>query len=251
MPGADKYTIKGKRKKEQQSFLERHEIEKSTSGGIFSFREQMMGCCSNDVTILRKCALKFREDFIILTELDPFKSVTLAAACQKYFETFVLKKEEIGTISTQSCKPNRKTSIEATQWLEWENMSVCKRIQHRRAKKKVKIGRYFVDGVDEQTKTVYEFNECVFHGHPDCTEEDDLVPFGNLTMKKAYKEWEERKEYLQSRGYQVEVKRSCEWIDEPRDPDIHHFLQSVNLQDPPCPRDGVFGGRTNAFRLYH
>lgn len=65
-------------------------------------------------------------------------------------------------------------------------MSANGKIQHGRTKE-VEIVRYYVDGVDEQTKTLYEFNDCVFHGHLDCTEEDDQVPFGNPRMKEAYK----------------------------------------------------------------
>lgn len=76
-------------------------------------------------------------------------------------------------------------------------MSAGGKIQHGRTKKEVKIGRYFVDGLIEQSKTVYEYIGCVFHGHPGCTEREDQKPFGNLTMKEAYEEWEERRGYLE------------------------------------------------------
>lgn len=89
--------------------------------------------------VLRKYALKFREDFVALTELDPFKSATIAAACQNYFKTFVLKKEEIGIISTHGYQPSQKTSIQATQWLECENMSANESLQHKRAKQREKL----------------------------------------------------------------------------------------------------------------
>lgn len=32
-----------------------------------------------------------------------------------------------------------------------------------RTKKKARICRYFVDGIHERTKTVYKYNECIFH----------------------------------------------------------------------------------------
>lgn len=98
--------------------------------------------------------------------IGPFKNVTIAVARQKYYKIFVLHKEEIAIISPQRYQPNRKTSILATHWLEWENMSANGRIQHRRTRKQAKIGRYFVNGADKQEKTVYEYNRCVFHGHP-------------------------------------------------------------------------------------
>lgn len=70
------------------------------------------------------------------------------------------------------------------------------RIQHGRTEQEVRIGRYFVDGIDEQTKTIHEYNGCVFHGYPECTKEDEQIPFSNLTMKEVFEEWEERREYL-------------------------------------------------------
>lgn len=89
---------------------------------------------------------------------------------QRYFKTFVLKKDEIGIISAHGYQPNGRTSIQATQWLEWQNTIVNGCIQHGRTKNKVRIGRYFVDVLDQQTKTVHEYNECVFYGHSECTE---------------------------------------------------------------------------------
>lgn len=108
-------------------------------------------------------------------------------------------------------------------------MSANGGIQHRRTIKEAKIGRYFVDGLDEHSNTIYQYNGCVFHGHPECKEEDDQVPFRNITMKGAFEEWEERKEYLERHEYQVEVKSSCEWLEERKDIDNHHFLQNMNF----------------------
>ena len=64
-------------------------------GGLFNFREMLMCYCANDVTVLRLCALKFRQLFIELREIDPFGSVTIASACQKYFRTFLLEENTI------------------------------------------------------------------------------------------------------------------------------------------------------------
>lgn len=68
-------------------------------------------------------------------------------------------------------------------------------------------------------------------------------------MKDAYKAREERKMYLRGCGFNVEVRLSCGWLDEQKDPNIHQFLTNLNLRDPLCPREGYFGGQTNALRL--
>ena len=250
-PEVDQYFIEKLVKTKRDEFIRWHAEEKERCGGIFDFRTQMANYCSNDVTVLRKCVLKFRSDFITLTGTDPFESVTIASACHKYYRHAMLKPQTLAVISGHGYQANRKTSHEATQWLEWENMSADGRIQHGRTGKEEKIGSYFVDGIDLQTKTIYEYNGCVFHGHPECTEEDDRIPFGNLTMREAYEAWETRVEFLRNLNFTVEVKWSCEWLKERKDPDISQFLTNLNLREPLAPRDAFKGGRTNAARLFY
>src|SRR5208337_5266353 len=96
---------------------------------------------------------------------------------------------------------NRKTSIEATEWLEWKNFQCEGRIQHGRNGKEYKIGKYFVDGYDPETKTVYEYNGAVFHGCICCQDPDDRVPFSSITMRQAYDQFETKLLFLKRRGF--------------------------------------------------
>src|SRR5262249_54718282 len=94
-PELTSYYFEGLKSKDKAKFLNWHEEEKKRCNNQFNFREEIVKYCSNDVTVLRKCALKFRNDFISLTNMDPFESVTIASACQKFFRTHLLKTEEI------------------------------------------------------------------------------------------------------------------------------------------------------------
>lgn len=76
------YGIEGRKKKDHKDFQKSRDKEAEKNDGYFNFREQLMSYCSNDVTVIRLCALKFRKDFIFLCNVDPYKSVTIAAACQ-------------------------------------------------------------------------------------------------------------------------------------------------------------------------
>ena len=125
-------------------------------------REEIVKYCSMDVTVLRLCALNFRSDFINLCKIDPFRSVTIAAACQKYYRTFLLQKDEIAVISGHGYQTNRKTSAEATEWLEWLNNQSSGNIQHGRNGKEYEVGKYFVDGFESFTNTAYEYNVLSF-----------------------------------------------------------------------------------------
>ena len=114
-----------------------HGEENICCGGSFDFRAQIVRYCSLDVTVLRLSALKFRQDFIDTCKIDPFKSVTIASACRKFYKTFLLKKNEVAVIFGNGYQANRKTSLEATEWLEWRNKETSGDIQHGRNGKKL------------------------------------------------------------------------------------------------------------------
>ena len=62
--------IAGMTSEEKGKFIQIHGKEEQACGGKFSFREQLMSYCSNDVTVLRLCALRFRESFFELCTID-------------------------------------------------------------------------------------------------------------------------------------------------------------------------------------
>ncbi len=199
---------------------------------------------------MRLCALKFRQDFIALTGIDPFRHVTVAAACQAHFRTFCLQENDIAIISEHGYQPNRRTSLEATEWLEFLNDELGGAIRHGRNGKEKKIGKHFVDGIDELTKTIYEYNGCVFHGCPRCTQPEDTVPFSNLLMKNAFEQFEMKCDVLEKMGYSVEVMWSCDWKEKREEPEVAAFLSRLNLSKPLLPKDAFKGGRTNASVLF-
>jgi hypothetical protein len=111
-----------------------------------------------------------------------------------------------------------------------------------------------VDGYDEASRTVYEFYGCYWHGCPDC--------YPNLTTEKhphrvqktyqdLYEETERRAKALEDQGYTVisilehEFDRIVQ-----QNPQLEQFIQDLDIQDPLNPRDALYGGRTNAMRLY-
>lgn len=73
----------------------------------------------------------------------------------------------------------------------------------------------------------------------------------SLVKERSFLGMGRAKEYLERLGYNIEVRLSCEWVEENGDLDNHHFLQNMNLRDLLCPPDSFFGGLTNACRLHH
>jgi hypothetical protein len=60
------------------------------------------------------------------------------------------------------------SSFKSTLWFKYVSFKQNIYIQHSRNGKEKQIQRYKVDGWDPQSRNVYEFHGCVFHGCPKC-----------------------------------------------------------------------------------
>ena len=58
---------------EKKKFMGWHGEENICCAVRFDFRAQIVRYCSLDVTVLRLCALKFRQDFIDICKIDTFQ----------------------------------------------------------------------------------------------------------------------------------------------------------------------------------
>ena len=104
-----------------------------------------------------------------------------------------LKKKSIGIIPKNwyrgSSKPFSKSSIE---WLEFIAIQTNSKILHsvhggEKAIVDEELGKtYYVDGFCEETRMVYEFYGCVYHGCPLCFDGTNEHPFHS--ERKIYSE---------------------------------------------------------------
>ncbi len=171
-PDLNMYMIEKWPQLKRTEFAKWYEVDKMEKNNFYNLRYEITSYCSNDVTTLRLSALKLRENFIKLTKCDLFEDITIASACRRFYSTYLMKPNSIGVISAHGyLGANRPTSIQATEYFEYMNhFETNNRINHGRVGKEIKIGNYFVDGVDETTHTLYEVNGCIFHGHSVCTD---------------------------------------------------------------------------------
>ena len=113
---------------------------------------------------------------------------------------------------------------------------------------------YFVDGYDPSTRTVYEFDGCLYHGCPRCYPTRDAKHYAEPDC--AVEELN-RVQLLSKRlallraGYTVIELWECEW-DRLMDTDeaVQQFLHSFDLVSPLEPRVAFFWGRTSAVVLH-
>lgn len=70
---------------------------------------------------------------------------------------------------------------------------------------------YRVDGYCKETKTIYEFLGCWYHGCPTCRDATSVHPWSKKTMRELYEDCIKRKTIFEQNGYTVAYIWECEW----------------------------------------
>ena len=164
-------------------------------------------------------------------------------------------------------------SLIAHKWLSYLSEKNDVYIQHARDGGKKRVGKYSLDGYCEEIHTAFEFHGCFWHGEfslslyyrvqihaktflfigcPKCYARDTVNPVNRNTMDEFYQATVEKTEYLKCNGYNVVEMWECNMKQElEEDEAMKHYFDHYHLTDPLEPRDALYGGRTNASKLYH
>ena len=224
-------------------------------GYRFDFRQELLEYCRSDVDILKQCCLKFRENFMEITNIDPFEQcITIASACNLVFRTNFLQPETIGLIPHHGYNPEQKQSVKALQWLKYISHNEGYNIQHTRNGGEKVIGPYRVDGYFETEtgeRVILEFHGDLWHGNPIKYSRSTVNPFNQLTMGELYDKTLEKQKYLESLGYVYRAVWESEFdkqmVD---DAAMKSYVESLEIVSPLEPRDAFFGGRTETYTLF-
>ena len=253
LPGAEYYDPDGMKPETRAKFLKWHQTQ-TKNEVVFDMKEDIVKYCRSDVDILRRACLQFQTTIQNICNIDPFKCcMTIASLCNLIFRQNFLKENTIAAIPSQGYNPAVKYSLLACQWLSYESHknNIC--IRHARNGGEVRIGSYYVDGFDETTNTAYEFDGCLFHGHPLCYPAHMKNPFNELTMQELYEKTLQKKRHLEDLGINVVHMWECEFHRKLKEDkamsDYVNSLAFIN-DEPLNPRDAFFGGRTNAVKLW-
>lgn len=212
----------------------------------------------------KEACLAFVREMEDLTGVNPLTScVTIASTAFRVFQKMFLKPNLIALEPRNKWgKHQVNQSQEAIEWLEFEDSKVggMRRIQHMRnstddeVKVVTPVQAYFVDGFDQETQTVYEFQGCWFHGCKRCFKEKRDVTRNchpDRTVEGVYEATMRKAQMVRAAGYTVVEKWECEYKEGKKtDPDLQAFLKTYEAVPPLEPRDLFFGGRTGATTLY-
>lgn len=175
-------------------------------------------------------------------------------------KTFV--KSVMPHIPTQGYRTIYNHSKKSIGWLEWMSYTTGKAIQHARTpagEYKIPGTRIFVDGYAEPTPdapkgVIFQFSGCRWHGCPRCFLEkrDITVDFRrDQTMNDLLYLKKQTDDIIVSNGYVLISIWECEWdLILKENLEAKNFVETVDVETPLKLRDALFGGRTNATRLF-
>ena len=129
-PNADEYHPERMSEKRRKEFLTWHK-EKVDSGAIFDCEKELAAYLKSDVQVLTQAMETFASEMIELTGIDPtVECVTIASTAFKVFQTQFLEPYTIALEPLGGWRHNQQNqSIEALQWLEFQNTKMGGGIQ--------------------------------------------------------------------------------------------------------------------------
>jgi G:T-mismatch repair DNA endonuclease (very short patch repair protein) len=100
--------------------------------------------------------------------------------------------------------------------MEYLASTTDSRIEHKFNSGEKRIGRHGlpVDGYCRETKTVYQFHGCLFHGHDcDLTQHTSINPINQRSLTDLDEETKSKEHYIRSLGYTLITTYECEWYE--------------------------------------
>jgi len=155
-----------------------------------------------------------------------------------------LQPDTIGLIPTGGYTCNKKYSKKALVWLlHMEETDVVKIIHCRNGRdySLPELPHFSVDGYCPETRRVYNFFGCFYHGNT-CQPFRDVTTLRGDTLAERYEQTMSRLVHIMREGYLVKVQWECEFEDA--------GMPAVQ-QSPLRSRDALYGGRTEAMRLHY
>ena len=219
----------------------------------FDMQRDILEYCISDVELLASGYERLREIFLETCNCDPLNYITIASCCMDIYRANHMSENSIAIFKQILDDTHSKASIE---YLEYIQKSEGIYIIHALNGKEHKVGKYRVDGYCEATKTVYEFNGCMFHGCQKCFNPFSTNAFGEKYID-LFNDTNRRKAYIQSKGYKVVEMWECEWKRLRRTPAVMDFVKTNEFEarlhraEKLNMRDAFFGGRTNALKLHY
>jgi len=242
LPDFSYYGVNEMGEGERSEFLEGYEKQELP----FHNRRVLEQYCQDDVTVLRQACRVFRRKFMQIGNLDPFlESITIASACNKVLRKRFLQPDTLGLIPTGGYTCNKNCSKKAMMWLLYMEETEGVKIMHGRNGREYKVPelpQFSVNGYCPETRTIYEFFGCYFHGHT-CEPFRNVITTSGDTLAKRYERTMSRLDQITRSGYLVKVQWECEFDESGIVKQKLQLLTHPIVQQSPLrTRDALYGG---------
>jgi G:T-mismatch repair DNA endonuclease (very short patch repair protein) len=228
---------------ERKDFLSWYEGQKDK---IFDNRRVLEQFCQDDVTVLRQASQIFRRDFIEIGNIEVFlEALTIASACNKVLRKKFLKPETVVLIPAGGYSANNRYSKKALMWLlHMEQTDGCQ-IRHARNGREYRppeLAHKSVDGYCAETRTVYQFLGCYYHGCM-CQPIRDVKTRSGEKLAERYEHTLSRLEAIRRAGYRVKFEWKCKFdatgiVEQKPELLTHPIVRHAPL----ITRDALYGG---------
>ncbi|XP_030758042.1 uncharacterized protein LOC115883772 [Sitophilus oryzae] len=256
MPAIEYYDPDNMKTEDREKFIKWYQ-ERVAENYMFDFEKEFIEYCVSDVDILTQASLKFRKLMIDEGNVCPFtEASTLPSTCNKIFRRNFLQPETIGIIPKNGYRLCDNQSKIALQWLLWKEQERGVEIVHAAKQQERGVKSWYkVDGYCKETKQVFEFHGCYYHGCPRCHKYERQVPLKDdptQTLDSRYENTITKTQHLTGQGYEVIEMWECDFRRD-MDDEIKQYTEDhpllVNL--PLNPRDAFYGGRTENMKTYY
>lgn len=254
LPAIEYYDADNMKEDVREKFLKWYEIHKNDE---FKMEQDIVEYCISDVEILAQACLKFRYQLLETGRVCPFtEACTIAGACNKVYRRNFLKPNTIGIIPKNGYRWREHQSKIAIQWLVWEEEQRQISIVHSAKQQEAVVQGVKVDGFCSETKQIFEFHGCYYHGCPSCfkyNRDEPLHDDPNETLNTRYESTVAKRERLSQFNYEVIEKWECVFKTELNEEKVRTFTENHPLITacPLNPRDSFYGGRTgNTYEYY-
>ena len=249
--------------KAKKKECEEWHAEQVAEGETWNFQKEMLEYCKDDVRILREGCLKFAQDTLQEAGFNPLEQcITIASTCHYFWRNHQMLPKIIAVEPVSGWGgPCINQSKVALQWLYLEDLKLNgdNRIKHTRNGGEqsllVKGNKVYVDGYDAQTKTVYEFHGCEFHGCPKCKpykRHEKTFHHPDRTVEAVYQATLRKTQLLREAGYNVVEQWECEFKTMLKQvPGLPERVDKMSWVTPLNPREAFFGGRTGLAKCHY
>jgi G:T-mismatch repair DNA endonuclease (very short patch repair protein) len=235
---------------DRKKFLEWHN-KLVSENYVFDFAKEFYAYCLSDVDILRRGCMEFERLFREATGVrwSPWHNLTIASCCMRLYREKFMPERSIGIVN----KIGEKVDTHSRESIVWLESLGNKNIKHAMNGREVRVMGRSVDGYDKETKTVYQYNGCYWHGCTSCYGRNVVNRYNNCCMADLSKDTANFEHNLKSSGFNVVSMWECEWKamlakdSELRDAcnEIREkYVGKIKLSQ------ALFGGRTESFVLH-